>query len=78
MMVWTMPHLHPGVVLVHFLGDSSIAVDLPHGNSKSDHPRPFYRTLPSTFNEMRETGEQPATFYRRKRAEVGSDIFSQV
>ena len=78
MMVWSMPYQFPGVVLVHFLGDSSIASDLPHGNNKSVNPQPYFHTLPSTFKEMRDTGEKPADFYRRKRAEVGSDVFSQV
>ena len=36
MMVWSMPVQHPRIALVHIYGDPSLAVDLPHGNTKLD------------------------------------------
>ena len=77
-MVWAMPRQHPNIVLVHFFGDSTIASELIHGNSKKPNGRPYHRTLPSTVREMRDSALEPAAFYRQKRAEVGPDPASQV
>ena len=38
------------VVLIHYVGDESIAVDFPHGNSKSGMN--FYRTCPSVLSKI--------------------------
>ena len=35
-MVWSMPEQHPSIALVHLYGDPSLAVDMPHGNTKVD------------------------------------------
>ena len=78
MMVWCKPRQYPNIALIQFFGDSSIAVELVHGNSKKPNARPNARTLPSTVREMRDTALAPAAYYRQKRAEVGADPASQV
>ena len=35
MFVWTMPNQHPGLLVIHIVGDKSLSVDMPHGNNKN-------------------------------------------
>ena len=41
----------PGVALVHFIGDEKLAVDFPHGNSKTGDV--YMRTAPSVLGQPR-------------------------
>ena len=50
-------------VVIHYLGDESIAVDFPHGNSKYNHV--FKRTCPSVLKELStNTGNSPSIVYK--------------
>ena len=44
-------------VLIHYMGDSSTAVQFSHGNSKNkdSQQKPFIRTCPSVLNTMKKT-----------------------
>ena len=46
------------VVLIHYVGDESIATDFPHGNSKNRMN--FYCTCPSVFN----SSDLPGNIYK--------------
>ena len=39
-------------VLLHYIGDHNIGSQYPHGNSKSQNPRPFIRTCPSILQSI--------------------------
>ena len=52
------------LVLVHYLGDESIAVGAPHGNAKSND-RIFYRTCPSVLKKIAEENESPENIYKK-------------
>lgn len=54
------------MVLIHYIGDESIATTFPHGNSKSRQI--FYRTYPSVMNRLAaSTGYNlPANIYKRE------------
>ena len=49
-------HNAMNVVLVHYLGNESIAVTFPHGNSKSGQG--YYRTCPSVLQDLSNTCSQ--------------------
>ena len=53
------------LVLVHYIGDESVAVDFPHGNSK-DSDSKYVRTMPSVLKhiESRCDKEKPSVIYR--------------
>ena len=78
MFVWVMPNQHPGLLVIHIVGDKSLSVDIPHGNNKNANPQPYYKTAASTMSEMKKTTEKPAQFYRQKRSEVGPGNTDQV
>jgi len=40
-------------MLLHYIGDHSVAKDFPHGNSKQD-AHPFFRTVPSYLKSLEE------------------------
>ncbi len=40
-------------VVIHYVGDESIAVDFPHGNSKEDNSHVFKRTCPSVLTTQK-------------------------
>ena len=50
------------LTLVHYLGDHSIAVQFPHGNSKQS--KVYYRTCPSLLLEEGKINESPANAYK--------------
>ena len=60
------------------MGDASLFVNMPHGNSKKINPRAHHRTAKSTMLEMKTVSEKPSAYYRRKRGQVASDPASQV
>jgi hypothetical protein len=50
------------VVLIHYVGDESIAVDFPHGNSKCGVN--FYRTCPSVLSKNYNSTDLPGNIYK--------------
>ena len=78
MMVWQLEEQRPGEAIIHFIGDSSLAKDFPHGNNKRDDARPHIRTNKGSLKAMAETSEKSAACYRRMRSETPSDMCSQV
>lgn len=52
-------------VLVHYLGDESIAEDFPHGNSKCDSDRPHHRTYPSSLAKYSSVDDLPCNVYKK-------------
>jgi hypothetical protein len=80
MFVWFLQET-PSTAIIQFVGNSDLAVDMPHGNTRqkeNEAARPYYRTAKSTLNEMRKTDDAPAEFYRKKRADTAKDKPSQV
>ena len=55
---------HPQRVLIHYIGDESVAVPLVHGNSKRKKQleKPFVRTLPSILHAIPRSGTNLAYF----------------
>ena len=51
-------------VLIHYLGDESIAVNFPHGNSKGDNDQVFHRTCPSVLADQLQSKIFLQTFTR--------------
>ena len=39
------------LIILHYVGDESIVIDFPHGNSH--HCQPYYRTCPSVLENLR-------------------------
>ena len=54
----------PNSVLIHYIGDESIALDFPHDNTKKDHN--FHRTCPSVLRQLSSTNDLPANVYKNK------------
>ena len=52
------------LVLLHYLGDKSIAVDYPHGNSKNSIHN-YQRTCPSVLQQLRSAPDLPGNFYKK-------------
>ena len=54
-------------VLIHYMGDSSTAVQFSHGNckNKGSQQKPFIRTCPSVLNAMKKTTDSPANVYKK-------------
>jgi len=50
-------------ILIHYIGDESIAVAAPHGNSTLS-TRLFYRTCPSVLKAIASHSESPETIYK--------------
>jgi hypothetical protein len=42
--------------LVHYVGDETAYIPQPHGNDKSENPRQYRRTLPSTIADVSSKG----------------------
>ena len=78
MIVWQHEEQRPGDAIVHIMGDSSIAEDFPHGNSKSNNARAHTRTNKGSMKEMAESSEKASACYRRMRSNTPSDMSSQV
>ena len=38
--------------LIQYIGDDSLAVDQPHGNTSAEAARPYIRTCPSVLNKL--------------------------
>ena len=53
--------------LIQYIGDDSLAVDQPHGNTSLDATRPYIRTCPSVLRQIKtsDPAECPSTFYKR-------------
>lgn len=49
-------------VLVHYIGDETIACEFPHGNSKSE--RPFHRSCKSFLKSLPSYHESPENVYK--------------
>ena len=78
MNVWLMPNHYPNTAIIQFIGDTSIAVDFPHRNSKKENPRPYHMTEKSTLREIEKSSDFPAMICRQMRADTAPDIASQV
>lgn len=50
-------------VLIHYIGDESVAVAAPHGNSTVSN-RVFYRTCPSVLKAIASQSESPENIYK--------------
>lgn len=50
-------------VLIHYTGDSDVAVDFPHGNSKGDQK--FFRTCPSVITKLASVHNLPSNVYKK-------------
>lgn len=50
------------VVLVHYIGDESIATDFPHGNARNNQP--YYRTCPSLMEKLTDIRDLPGNIYK--------------
>lgn len=65
---------HP-CVLLFYIGDESIALPLPHGNSTKE--RPYSRTMPSTINKIKErlvSGQHPERVYENVQYDVKKEM----
>ena len=51
-------------VLIHYIGDESIAVDFQHGNCKGDNSREYHRTCPSVLANITSTQDIPSNIYK--------------
>ena len=51
-------------VLIHYIGDESVAEEFPHGNSKHS-PVNHYRTCPSVLNKMSTVADLPSNVYKK-------------
>ena len=51
-------------VLIHYMGNSSTAVQFSHGNCKNKDTKPYIRTCPSVLNAMKKTTDSPANVYK--------------
>ena len=49
------------VILIHYIGDQSVACDFPHGNAKSSQN--YHRTLPSVLKRLSSEHDKPGTVY---------------
>lgn len=52
------------LVLLHYLGDESIAVDYPHGNSNNSIHN-YQRTCPSVLQQLRSAPDLPGNIYKK-------------
>ena len=77
MYVWSLTQ-NQDIVIIQFIGDASLAVDIPHGNAKSANARPHHKTAPSTMRDMKESREKPNQYYRQARASAAPDLVTQV
>ena len=50
-------------VLIHYMGDSSTAVQFSHGNCKNKDTKPYIRTCPSVLNAMKKTKDSQTAAY---------------
>ena len=50
-------------ILIHYLGDETVAEDFPHGNSKSQN-RNFTRTCPSVLKKLATVADLPSNVYK--------------
>ena len=50
-------------VLIHYIGDESVAINFPHGHSKSEN-RIFHRTCPSVLTKLASVPDLPANVYK--------------
>jgi hypothetical protein len=53
------------LTLIQYLGDEKIATDYPHGNNKSDQPKPFIRTCPSVLKSLSGKNDLPSAMYKK-------------
>ena len=53
--------------LIQYIGDDSLAVDHPHGNTSAEAAKPYIRTCPSVLKEIKSSdpAECPSKFYKR-------------
>ena len=53
--------------LIQYIGDDSLAVDQPHGNTSAEAAKPYIRTCPSVLKEIKSSdpAECPSKFYKR-------------
>ena len=60
-------------VLIHYVGDESVAVDFPHGNSKSGN-HIYRRTCPSTLNQLVSIPDLPSNVYKKVVSSCSSQL----
>ena len=66
----------PDLTLLQFVGDHTLSVDFPHGNSKKSN-MPYHRSAPQLIRELEVCSSKPAKVYNEKVAEASSDIAGQ-
>ena len=49
------------ILIIHYIGDQSVACDFPHGNAKSSQN--YHRTLPSVLKRLSSEHDKPGTVY---------------
>ena len=79
MLSWNLQN-DPDRTLVQFIGDESLSVDLPHGNSKPTEKRPakpYVRTAASVLRDVEASAATPAMTYREKTLNASTDTSDQ-
>ena len=51
-------------VLIHYLGDETIAVNFSHGNCKDNYHRVFHRSCPSVLADLSSIQDLPSNIYK--------------
>ena len=65
----------PSLTLVQFIGNESLSVDYPHGNSKKN--RNYTRVAPSVIRRAEETRTAPGRAYTEEVENASEDLSSQ-
>ena len=66
----------PMFTLIQFVGDHTVSVDFPHGNSKKSS-MPYHRTAPSLLRDIEVGKDKPAKEYQKKVFDAPKDPSSQ-
>ena len=60
------------LIILHYVGDESIVIDFPHGNSH--HCQPYYRTCPSVLEKLKNSVDCPGNVYKKAVASNNSPV----
>lgn len=72
---------NPNRTLVQFVGDETLSLDIPHGNSKptQDRPsKPYVRVAASVLRDVEGSEATPAMTYREKTLNASSERSDQL
>ena len=67
--------LQPQLTLIQYVGNHSLSVDFPHGNSKQDVP--YTRSAPSVIRDIEVGNNKPNKEYQTRVFNAPTDIASQ-